>query len=457
MGAAVASLFVGMTSSQAGEVDAKGSVASTLRVGVVDCGQVADCRFLDFQDLIVVGGQLDVDVVPDVPVRLDAALRLHPIQGAGTLEDTQFVNQIQFLSVDLNEAWVGIEEVLGTDIDLRVGQQRFAWGTGLGIQPTDVVNPVDLRDPTRFDQRLGTPAVSLLWAKGKANLEVVYTPLFRPARMPVEVNVVDSAAELFDVSDIGGEGVEIGDFESRTVFPDGRIGFAGVGGRFAFATRAVDVSVMAYNGYDSIPQAGGDARIIGFQTDNDRVDIGVPLLYPELFIAGGDLRAPLPGDLGFWAEGVAIFPERTTVSSSRDQLENLVRIGTLDEVPDPLPETVVQNGRVYPRTVVGIDRAFGRVLVSAQWIHGLPTERSAPDVRDYAALGAGIAISDVTRLDLSAISDFEGVLGTADLSVLHRDAATLTLGTTVITGASGSALGDLRSLTHVRGGVSVVF
>lgn len=441
----------------AGEVDASGSLASTLRVGVTDCGQAADCRFLDFQDLLVVGGTLSTDVVRDVPVRFDAALRLHPIVGADTLEDTRFSNRSQVLSLDVNEAWVGLDSLVGEQVDLRVGQQRFAWGVGLGIQPTDVVNPVDLRDPTRFDQRLGVPSVSLLWTPGRSAIEAVYVPLFRPARMPVEVDVLDGAADLFSFADSGGEGVNIGDFESRTTFPDGRIGFGGMALRYSLATPTADISVMAYHGYDSIPQAGGDARIIGFQTDTNRVDIGIPLVYPELTILGGDLRAPLPGDLGLWFEGVAVFPESTSVSASRDQLENLVRIGTLDEVPDPLPETVVQDGRVYPRMVAGVDRALGRVLLSVQWIHGLPTERSAGDLRDYAALSLGIGISEVTRVDVRAISDAQGVLATADVSVLHRDAATLSLGATVIAGPDGSALGDLRPLTHVRAGVDVVF
>ena len=445
------------TPAWAGDLDARGTVASTLHVGLGDCAQPADCRFLDFQDLLVIGGSLAVDVVPEVPIRLDAALRLHPVLGADTLDQTRFSNRTQLLSLDINEAWIGLRHWLGEDVELRIGQQRFAWGVGLGIQPTDVVNPVDLRDPTRFDQRMGTPAVALQWSRNQASVELVYTPLFRPARMPMEVNIVDNAAELFDFADVGGGDVTIGDFESRTDFPDGRIGFAGIGGRFALATTALDISIMGWRGYDSIPQAGGDARIIGFQTDSNRIDIGVPLTYPLLYATGGDLRAPLPGDVGLWVEGVVIFPERTTVSASREQLENLVRIGTLDELPDPLPETVVQDGRPYPRLVAGVDRAFGRVLVSAQWVHGLPTERSVPDLNDYAAVSVGISISEVTQLDLSAISDFSGVLASAELSVLHRDAATVFIGGTLVRGPAGSALGDLQPLTHIRLGVDVAF
>jgi len=439
--------------------DVGGALSSALHLGLDGCGPstVGDCRFLDFQDLVVLDAHAEGDLGDAVTWHVSGALRLHPLHGVTTVEQSRQGNLIQPYSIDLNEAWVGLDDVIGDGVDLRLGQQRFAWGTGLGVHPTDVASPIDLRDPTRFDQRLGVPAILARAHRGKVALDLVYTPLFRPARMPAEIDLIANAEDLFDFSASGGEGVDVGSFETRTTLPDGRIGFAGAGGRFTLATRAADLSLMAWRGIDSLPQAGGTARIVGFQTNSDRVDIGVPLLYPTLTVVGGDLRAPLPGDVGFWVEGALILPTRTTVTASRGQLDALVRIGTLDAVPDPLPETVIQDGKPYPRVVAGLDRTFGRVALAGQWIHGLPTERSAADLGDYVAVVAGLSLSDVTRLSLQALSDFQGVLVGADLSVLHRDAATLHVGATVTRAPSGSALGDLQALSNITTSVDVAF
>jgi hypothetical protein len=443
----------------AGEIDAKGEVSAALHFGVAECGPagVADCRWLDFQDAAVIGGTVDARPTDGVRARIDGRVRLHPLQGAAEVGDTSLGQRVQPLTIDVTEAWIAFEEALGPGVDVRVGQQRFAWGSALGVHPTDVASPYDLRDPTRFDVRLGAPAVALRGTHRSFGAELVWTPLFRPARMPAEVDLIEDAADLFDFSDMGAGDVDVGDFETRTEFPDGRVGFAGVGGRFTLAVPAFDVALMAWRGMDSLPQAGGEARIIGFQADDDRVDIGVPIAYPSLAVVGGDLRAPLPGDVGFWVEGAVMFPERVVVTASRTQLQALVNIGTLDEVPDPLPETVMQDGRPYPKIAAGFDRTFGRVMLAAQWIHGLPTERQAKDLTDSALLIVGWSVTDVVRIDGRGLVGPAGWLGGVDVSVLHRDAATLHVGATLADGREGSALADLRALSNVSAWVEAAF
>lgn len=439
----------------AAEVDWKGTLEANLHFGLDGCAPatLADCRWLDFQDLVVAGVQADGEVGEAVRFRVDGRLRLHPIGDAAEVVDTELGNRVQPFTVDVPDAWIELRELIGTAVDLRVGQQTFAWGAGLGVHPTDVANPFDLRDPTRFDRRLGTAAVAGRIHKGDALVELVWTPLFRPARMPAEVDLLADADALFDFSDVGGGEVEIGEFETRTTMPDGRVGFAGVGGRFSLASPVADVSVIAWRGHDSLPQAGGEARLVGFQTDAGRVDVGIPIVYPPVFVAGGDVYTALPGEIGAWIEGVVVFPQRVTVTAARAQLEALVRIGTIDAMPDPLPETVTQDGRPYPRLVAGLDRTFGRVMLAAQWIHGLPTERSVADIGDYGLVAMGWSISEVSRLDVRALSDGRGGLVGADLSVLHRDAATLRLGLTLARGPAGTALGDLQGLSNLSLGV----
>ncbi len=438
--------------------EAGGAASFNLRFGTSTCdGQpVADCRWIDLQDLVVVDGHYRDALSDKVRFKIAGRLRLHPRIAALEVGDTELGDRVQPYTLELPEAWIALSEVLVPALELRVGQQRFAWGTGLGMNPVDVLNPYDLRDPTRFDQRMGIPAVTAIARHKQLAVELVYLPLWRPARMPVEIGLLDDAEDLFDFSDVGGGDVTIDSLETRTDMPDLRIGFQGLAARASLATPWVDLAVMGYHGTDSLPQVGGQARLLGIASGN-RVDVGVPIRYPRHTIIGLEARAPLFWDIGSWVEGAVVLPERVVVTATRSQLEALVDLGILDEVPDPLPETVIQDGLPFGRWVVGLDRFFGPVALSAQWIHGLPTERSRADVRDYAALGAQVTIADPVQLRGTGITDLQGWLASLHLDVLHGDAATFTLGATWAGGPDGSTLGRLSGVSHVALGVQVAF
>lgn len=440
-------------------MEAQGTAAFNLHFGVQDCGPagIADCRWLDLQDLVVVGGRVDASPSPGVDARIAAIARLSPGVLAAEVDETEQAERIQPISLEVPEAWIGLDEVLVPALRLRVGQQRFAWGTGLGVNPIDVVNPYDLRDPTRFDQRLGVPAVSARVHHQQAAVEAVWLPLFRPARMPAEVDLLGDADTLFDFSDVGGADVQLGELETRTDMPDARFGFSGGAVRASVAAPLLDVAVVGFYGRDTLPQVGGSAVLIGFAADEDRVDVGIPVVYPRMGLVGAELRAPLWWDVGAWAEGAVVFPERVAVTASRGQLEGLVDLGVLDAVPDPLPRTVVQDGKPYGRWVAGIDRFFGPVSVNLQWVHGLPTERRAREVRDYAAVAVLWTVSDPVQVRASVVTDARGVLASGQIAALHRDAATLTLGFTWVSGPDASALGQLEGLANASAGVEVAF
>ena len=455
-----ASLLAWLTSTGAlaGDVEAGGAIQSNLHLGVLACdGLVADCPWLEFQDLVVLSGHLRGEPNESVSYALDGRLRLHQSMFAETVADTAFNNELQPFSVDVNEAWVEAGDLLAQGIHLRIGQQRFAWGVAEGVNPVDVVNPYDLANPTRFDQRLGIPAVSVLLTRKQGSLELVYLPLFRPARMPQELDILEDAADLFDFSDVGGGDIVLGEAQDRTQFPDRRLGFQSFALRGALATSAVDVAVIAYSGRDSLPQAGGEALIVGFGSSNS-VDVGIPVLYPRVQLAGAELRTELPGAIGFFAEGAAILPERTVVTANRAQLQSLERLGTIDEVPDPLPETVIQDGLVYGRWVVGVQRFLGpSVLATAQYIHGLPTERTREEANHYGSLGLQITFTDTLQLQTRSIAGPAGFLVGADLVALHRDQVELTLGGTVMNGPEGSALRQFAGMSNVTLSTKVQF
>ncbi len=82
----------------------------------------------------------------------------------------------------LREAYVGFFWPI---VDLRVGNQRIAWGKGDMFAPNDIINPRDLRDPVLGEaevQRIPSFALRFDLDAGAIGLQAVAVPFFRPDR-----------------------------------------------------------------------------------------------------------------------------------------------------------------------------------------------------------------------------------------------------------------------------------
>jgi hypothetical protein len=76
-----------------------------------------------------------------------------------------------------------------SELDLRVGIQKFAWGTLDQFNPTDNLNPWDLRHPFTTDsleRKIGIPAVRALFGSSFSSVlvEAIWMPFYVPYRMP---------------------------------------------------------------------------------------------------------------------------------------------------------------------------------------------------------------------------------------------------------------------------------
>jgi hypothetical protein len=70
-------------------------------------------------------------------------------------------------------------------LDLKIGQQVVAWGTGDQFNPTNNLNSNDLYDPLLFGELVPNLMVRLDYAfKKKWTLSGVFVPIFRPAILP---------------------------------------------------------------------------------------------------------------------------------------------------------------------------------------------------------------------------------------------------------------------------------
>lgn len=101
---------------------------------------------------------------------------------------------------DLKEGWL---EIVGDNIDLRVGNQIVSWGSGDAINPTDIWNPSDLIDP------FNSVTLPILMAKLSVHpisyqhiiLDVIASPVFHSHRLPVFIDRDPNHVRALSITD----------------------------------------------------------------------------------------------------------------------------------------------------------------------------------------------------------------------------------------------------------------
>jgi hypothetical protein len=88
--------------------------------------------------------------------------------------------------IEIAEAYLSFNV---SELDLRIGIQKFAWGTLDQFNPTDNLNPWDLRHPFTTDsleRKIGIPAVRALFGSSFSSVlvEAIWMPFYVPYRMP---------------------------------------------------------------------------------------------------------------------------------------------------------------------------------------------------------------------------------------------------------------------------------
>jgi hypothetical protein len=154
-------------------------------------------------------------------------------------------------------------------IDVTAGFGRVVWGRLDELQPTDVVNPIDVSRfffEGRSEARLAVPLVrATLYAGEKVSIEGVYVPFFRRGRF----DRLDESSSPFTLA-------------PPVPFTDrspARIGGNAQGGaRASFTTGRVDWSVSAYRGFRpfGIYSAAGP--------------FALERIYPRFTMAGADFE-----------------------------------------------------------------------------------------------------------------------------------------------------------------------
>ncbi len=446
-----------------------GHVSSQLQLGLDGCFGDGDCRYLDLRNTNVVGLRVQANLGRKVAVLGAVDLINHNLSEVETLADTSEIERLQPVSLRIQDAYVEMYGVGLRRLDLRIGAQRIRWGTGDGINPTDRINPYDLEDPTRFDRRLSTLAALASYQAGKVRFEVAVVPLFVPAALPMREMDFLAAALPEDDFDLGeysssDEEIEVRTMDTTVVLPDYTLADTAVGARILWEGTHGDLGVSYYHGRDSLPQGDGEVLLTGFATDQSRVDVKVPLAYPGIDVLGVEGRMGPFGDFSAWAEVAVVFPELTELTASRWQLEALQGLGTIDEVPDPLPTQVTQDGKVYVQAIAGGDLAFpGGLYLNLQYLRGFPTERQRADQGNfvlgairYTFPGGNVVIGNEAALEIRDDRTV-GFLVSPELSVMFADAVELGVGLVWLGGQAGSHFDTYSSLSHLKVSASAEF
>jgi len=211
-------------------------------------------------------------------------------------------------------------------LDLYAGYGRVVWGRLDELQPTDVVNPLDVSRfffEGRGAARLPVALARVRWHfSDAASLEAVYVPVFRRGRFdeldePTSpFNLALPPPDLVVCLAIGcptlAPGVTVG--EPRTRWGNGQ-----GGARFTATSGRVDWSVAGYSGFEPFPLY--EIRTAAPATPGGPPAAAVHARHPRFTMVGGDFET-VRGDWGIRGEA-AVFvrdnlqTERPAVVSGR--------------------------------------------------------------------------------------------------------------------------------------------
>ena len=161
--------------------------------------------------------------------------------------------------VELNEAYVTVDT---ERIDFILGKKMMRWGTGDGVNPMDLINPRDYRDPiasARADARLPILLANGIFMLGPVTVEGVLIPKAEVNEFPLP----DSPWEPKGMRDMrrsaeSGEIVLFPGEEPDDWFKDSEFAF-----RASTVWKGFDLALLYYNGYTDDPVYPRDYLIDG--------------------------------------------------------------------------------------------------------------------------------------------------------------------------------------------------
>jgi hypothetical protein len=357
-----------------------------------------------------------------------------PLTGVG---DLYHIEKIDPFRLEAQSLYLDVKELL-PGLDLRVGQQVVSWGVGDQFNPTNNLNPDDIRDKLLFGRQIGNFMVRAdWWPAEELSISGVLVPLFKPALLPrsaalgpllvdrlpfvddffrwrIEAEQAATASSVIRVPTT----VE----RATPVVPPPTFENLAASLRVAATLGGQDVALSFYEGRFDFPvplanHTRFDPSAAGCDpADETRCIVGllrtsVELGFPRMSVVGLNAAGEIPLSwiaegvlgLGYRLEAALVLPARSTVTITNDFLALPIEpqpAGEYDYDDDgvpggPRPATIEDTP--YAKWVLGLDYTFGEhVYVNAQWVHGFPDEHGAGD---FLSEGRAVRASGVTTDD----------------------------------------------------------
>jgi hypothetical protein len=386
--------------------------------------------------------------------------------------DLSFTNKVIPIDIDIREAYFDIYGLFTKNLDVRIGRQRIAWGTGDRLNPTDNLNSYDLEDIWDFGRHTASNAIQLNYYAGNWTFTGVgilqftpsilpnsdWTPAFMPDFTVPEV-IYDSTSApgltipVFLQTGIISDSISLPqrDFKHSPSF----------GFKVKRSIGAWDLSLSYVYTHDALPliehihtNLTVDTLIIDFPTTiyaNATMDVKAYLKYPVQKIIGFDFAGSLWG-IGLRGEAACFIPEKVHLLQTMHYeapMMSLVR----DSI---LPDSVILDGKPYVKYLIGIDYTFKHnVYLNFQYLHGFLHERGNSELNDYFMLAVEYTLCN-NKLKLSLLNsalqvgDWKNfgenyaVMYMPELSYRPVDNAEITLGAHIIDGSGSYGFGKVN-------------
>lgn len=319
------------------------------------------------------------------------------------------------------------------NLDLRIGQQIVSWGVGDQFNPTNNLNPDDLRDPLQFGRQLANFMVKAdYWISEEWSISAVLAPIFKPALLPLsgslalaQLDRMPFADETFRHRVIAEQAAAQTIFGFPTVvgnvtpkLPDPTFDNMQFAYRIAGTIKEHDVALSFYRGRSDFPQASANhTRLVADprcnpSDPNDCIQgtlvTDVTVEYPQMHVYGFNAAGEVNpfkwidediNGMGYRFEGALVVPQEQRIKVTNDDLPLGIpqAAGEYDYDGDGQPgggrRPVVVENRAFLKWVLGLDYTFGEhVYVNAMWVHGLVDEFGAGDFLrpGYAVRQSGV-------------------------------------------------------------------
>ncbi|MBN2395879.1 MAG: hypothetical protein JXC36_05365 [Candidatus Atribacteria bacterium] len=190
--------------------------------------------------------------------------------------------------------------------DLRLGQQRIAWGKADGINPTDHFNPVDYTRPFAEENRIEIPALRLKHYRNDWIIDMVWAPFFIPSKFPEPGSRwLSNGGQMPSLP----SGYELNDFKVEPLIePEFNLENSEYGIRISRWSGTIDASMSYFHGWQKEPVS----HINMIPLNAGLMDLIIEPAYHIIDVIGGDFSKDFV-DYVVRGEAAYIIPEEEHV------------------------------------------------------------------------------------------------------------------------------------------------